>query len=74
MITSDRIAQLDFMVYVDVSHAANIYGCSQRTILRRAGDHGVKTVTIGKKFFFMAKDFKRYMEDHPVGSYTLSPR
>lgn len=74
MIASEIIAQLDFMVYLDVNHAAKIYDCSQRTILRRAGDGGVKTVTIGKKFFFIAKDFKRYMEDHPVGSYTLSTR
>lgn len=65
---------LDEMVFVDVRDGAELANCSMRTILRRAEDSGLKVHVIGNKFFFMAKEFKRFMEEHPVGSHTHSPR
>lgn len=70
MITSDRtsdlLADLDNKVFLDVNHAARIYNCSVRTIQRRLEDGSVPVRVIGKKFFVMAKEFKAYMEQHPV--------
>lgn len=65
---------LDDMVFIDVSHAAEYACCSPSTVLRRAKDEGLRVHVLGKKFFFMAKEFKKFMEDNPVGSYTSSSR
>jgi hypothetical protein len=74
MITKDRIAMLDMLVYIDVSHAAQMCDCSVRTIRRRMADNNHRVIEIGKKHFFLAREFKKILEDNPIGSHTVCAR
>ncbi|MGH7184476.1 MAG: hypothetical protein ACREJN_21230 [Nitrospiraceae bacterium] len=65
---------LDEKVFVDVGTAAELHLCSVKSILRRAETYGMKTIVINRKFFFLAKDFKKFMEDNPIVSKTPRSR
>lgn len=66
--------ELDNMVFVDLNRACELYGTTRRSLLQRVHDHGLKVHQLGRKFFFIAKDFKKLMEDYPIGSNTSRPR
>lgn len=66
---------LEGRTFIDLSRAASLCGVSERTIIRHAQDRGIKMVQVGRKFFYMVKDFKQLIaEDNVIGSNTLSPR